>query len=236
MGSSRWNPDALMDRIYDEWKFPAVTIYKPYPHCRNTHTILDCILNLIEVHKLKPEEIDKVVTYSDSHTAKLPLYSAKTIQTPSDAQMNTAYAVSMAIHGVRPGPEWHDDESLSSKKYLAFMEKVQIEAHPDFEQMLTKEPQSRIGKVEIFARSKTFVEERKYRKGSPATPETRMSDSDLADKFRHCASRVLSPERTDQVITTIMDLERIDDVANLAILWQGDMHDESSRHAGRSLV
>jgi 2-methylcitrate dehydratase PrpD len=236
MGSTKWNPDALMDRLYDEWKFPAVTIYKPYPHCRNTHTILDCILNLIEVHRLRPEEIDRIVTYSDSHTAKLPLYSAKTIQTPSDAQMNTAYAVSMAIHGVKPGPEWHDDESLRSKKYLAFMEKVQIEAHPDFEQMLTKEPQSRIGKVEIFARGETFAEERKYRKGSPATSETRMSDNELADKFRHCASRVLSPERSDQVITAIMDLETIGDVAKLAVLWQGDVHDESSRDTGRSRV
>ena len=236
MGSAKWNPDALLDRLDEDWKFPAVTIYKPYAHCRNTHTILDCLYHLIEVHKLRPDEIEKVITYSDTHTAKMPLYATKIIRTPSDAQMSTAYAVSMAVHGVKPGPDWYDDETLRNKTYLAFMNKVQGEAHPEFEAMLGKDSQSRIGKVEVFARGQIFTEERKYRKGSPATPQTRMSDADLAEKFSHCASRVLSPRRTEQLIETIFGLENLDDVARLGALWHTDLEGATSspdkdRHA-----
>ena len=172
--------------------FQPVTIYKPYPHCRNTHTVLDCLRHLIEQHDLRPEEIERVTTYSDSHTASLPLDATKKIEAPADAQMSTAYAISMAVHRVKEGPEWHDDETMRDPRFLAFMEKVRAEPHPEFENALMKDPQSRIGKVEVFARGKTFSEERRYRKGSPATAETRMSDAELVAKFEHNARRALT--------------------------------------------
>ena len=219
MGSSKWNPDALTDRLGDTWQFPSVTIYKPYPHCRNTHTALDCLRHVIDVHKLEPEEIERVTAYGDSHTATLPLYSTNTIQAPVDAQMSTGYAVSMIVHGVKEGPEWHDDETLRNEKYLAFMRKVSGLPHPDFEKSLVEDPQSRIGKIEVVARGRTFTEERKYRKGSPATPETRMSDAELVEKFKHNAARVLTSDTIDRSADMILRLQDIEDVSELTGLW-----------------
>jgi 2-methylcitrate dehydratase PrpD len=219
MGSSKWNPEPLVDGLGERWHFPAVTIYKPYPHCRNTHTVLDCLRHLIEQHGLRPEEIERVTTYSDSHTASLPLYSTKRIESPADAQMSTAYAVSMAVHGVKEGSEWHEDATLAEPRFLAFMEKVTAEPHPEFERALIQDPQSRIGKVEIAARGKVFSEERRYRKGSPATPETRMSDAELVAKFAHNAHKVLTAETIDRVTQTILKLDEVEDVCDLTRMW-----------------
>ena len=219
MGSSKWNSEPLVDGLGDKWRFPAVTIYKPYPHCRNTHTVLDCLRHLIEQHDLRPEEIERVTTYSDSHTASLPLYATKKIEAPADAQMSTAYAISMAVHRVKEGPEWHDDETMRDPRFLAFMEKVRAEPHPEFENALMKDPQSRIGKVEVFARGKTFSEERRYRKGSPATAETRMSDAELVAKFEHNARRALTSETIDRVAQTVLRFDEVSDVRELTGMW-----------------
>lgn len=219
VGAGGWKAEALTGGLGKLWRFPEFTIYKPWPHCRNSNTVLDCLQHLIDEHGLKPEEIDEIDTYWDSHTATLPLWTTKKVETFSDAQMSTAYGVSMVVHGVDLGPAWYDTATLTNPKYLAFLDKVKLNPHPKFEETLQEDPQTRIGSVTVAARGRTFTEERRYRKGSPATRETRMSDEDLAGKFRINAARVLPAERTDRVIDMILNLEKVDDVADLASLW-----------------
>jgi 2-methylcitrate dehydratase PrpD len=219
MGAGKWNGLALTDRLGDVWQFPDATIYKVYPHCRNTHTILDCLYSQIRQHDLRPEEIEKVTTYSDSHTATLPLYSTKTIRTPSDAQMSTAWAVAMAVHRVPIGRDWHTDETLANQEFHAFLEKVEGHAHPDFEAGLLDDPQSRIGRIEIKARGQIFTEERRFRKGSPATPETYMTDEDIVAKFRRNAKDVLPDETAERVTRMVFGLEDLGDINELTRLW-----------------
>lgn len=219
VGASGWKPEALTDGLGKAWRFPEVTIYKPWPHCRNSNTALDCLRHLIDVHDLRPEEIESITAYWDSHTATLPLWTTKKIETFSDAQMSTAYGISMVVHGVEVGPAWYDRETLTNAKYLAFLDKITLRPHPRFEEALLDDPQSRIGSVEVVARGQTFHEERMFRKGSPATPETRMSDADLVAKFRHNASRVLTAEKSERIARSIMSLEGIRDVSELTGMW-----------------
>ena len=219
VGASGWNPDALTNALGSDWRFPKTTIYKPWPHCRNSNTVLDCIRYLIDEHALKPHEIEEINTHWDSHTATLPLWTTRKIETFSDAQMSTAYGVSMVVHGVDVGPAWYDDATLSDERYLSFLEKVTSAPHPRFEEVLLEDPQTRIGSARIRARGQSFFEERRYRKGSPATVETRMSDEELADKFRANAQRVMKPETCDELVDLVFHLERVDDVTQIASLW-----------------
>jgi 2-methylcitrate dehydratase PrpD len=133
--------------------------------------------------------------------------------------MSAAYAVSMVVHGVKNGPEWYDRATMTDTALLAFMDKVVVEAHPGFEEALLDDPQSRIGKAVVTARGQTFSAERRYRKGSPATPQTRMSDAELVRKFEHNASRVLDAAASARVARTILKMEEMQDVSDLARLW-----------------
>jgi 2-methylcitrate dehydratase PrpD len=219
IGSSGWKPEAVTDGLGTRWFFPDVTIYKPWPHCRNSNTALDCLKYLIDKHDLKPDEIEKITACWDSHTATLPIWTTKDIRTFSDAQMSTAYGISMVMHGVELGPAWYDHDTLTNPKYLAFLDRVDSKPHPRFEDTLLEDPQTRIGSVEVVARRQTFFEERRYRKGSPATPETRMSDEDLAEKFRINAARVISSAAADQLIDMLLNLEAVEDVSTIAALY-----------------
>ncbi|CCN16866.1 MmgE/PrpD family protein [Bordetella bronchiseptica] len=218
MGVRKWNPRALTDGLGADWRFPALTIYKPYPTCRISHTVLDCLGAILADHALKPHEIERVAAYCDPHAATLPMFANTFIASAGDAAMNVAYAVSMVVHGVRSGPAWHDDATLNNDRLLAFMRKVTVLPHPRFEEMLATEPQSRIGRVEIRARGRTFESELHYRKGSPATPRTRMADTELLEKFTHCASRTKAGSAA-RIAAMVFRLERLDDIGELARIW-----------------
>ncbi|MBB5498835.1 MmgE/PrpD family protein [Paraburkholderia sp. MM5384-R2] len=219
MGSTKWNPDALTDELGDAWRFPKATIYKPYPTCRITHTALDCLTNLMAVNDLRTDEIEHVTAYCDPHAAALPMWSNTTIVSPGDAQMNVAYAISMVVHGVKAGPEWHDDSTMRDERVLAFMKRVTLQPHPEFERSLMQDPQSRIGSVVVQARGTTYHEERRFRKGSPATAETRMSDEELVRKFMHNASRILTSDKAGRIADIILHLDGISDLSKLTHLW-----------------
>jgi 2-methylcitrate dehydratase PrpD len=219
MGSTKWDPAVLTEGLGEEWRMLKVTIYKPYPHCRISHTVLDCLYHLIEENQLQAEEIDEVTAYCDPHGAVLPMWSNKVIKSALDAQMSVPYAVSAAAHQVKVGPEWQDFETLNNERVLTFMDKVKVEPHPEYEKALKEDSGSRIGRVEIVARGKKFSEERRYRKGSPATEETKMRDKELVDKFRHNAVRVLTSEKIERLPEMILHLEDIDDISSLAKMW-----------------
>lgn len=220
MGSDKWNPDALTDRLGSWWRFPLSAIYKPYAHCRISQTALDCLANLMKVHGLTPDEMDLIETYTDPHGALAPMWSSKEIVSILDAQMSIPFAISLVAHDVPNGPIWQDEATIRNPTYLSFQDKVTVQAHPAFEDTIREEPGSRIGKVVIHARGTTFAEERKYRKGSPATAETRMSDSELADKFRVNAERHLPADQIAEITDVLLNLEKLDNAETLARLWQ----------------
>mgnify|MGYP001617426448 FL=1 len=133
--------------------------------------------------------------------------------------MSVPFAVSLVVHRVKNGPEWQDPATLRDKKILAFMEKVSVQAHPEFERVIKEEPASRIGKVDVIARGKKFSEERKYRKGSPATVQSRMTNAELVAKFQHNAVRVLPSNTIGKLSDMVLHLEDVEDVSYLAQMW-----------------
>jgi hypothetical protein len=99
------------------------------------------------------------------------------------------------------------------------LKKVEGHPHPDFETSLLDDPQSRIGRIEIKARGQTFTEERRFRKGSPATPETYMTDEDIIAKFRRNAKDILTDERAERVTQMVFGLEDLSAINDLTQLW-----------------
>ncbi|MBI4334588.1 MAG: MmgE/PrpD family protein [Chloroflexi bacterium] len=215
MGSTKWNPGAMLDGLGERWDFPRSTIYKYYPGCRVTHTALDCFCSILVEEGLQPEEIESIHAYIDAHVAGEPAWAATDIRSHIDAQMSVPYTFAVAAHRVPIGMAWFAADTLRSEKILGFMPKVKFEGHPDYFKALEKDPASRIGGVEVTARGKKYAAQRNYRKGSPATPETRMTDQELEDKFRRCASGLLPARKIENACRQIWTLQQLDDVSVL---------------------
>ncbi|MFA4837798.1 MAG: hypothetical protein WC749_17250, partial [Dehalococcoidia bacterium] len=59
------------------------------------------------------------------------------------------------------------------------------------------------------AKGQTFGAEAEYAWGDPWTPDTRMTDDEMKEKFRNMAFGLLRPDRIEMAIDTIYNLDKI---------------------------
>ncbi|MFC9336287.1 MmgE/PrpD family protein [Arthrobacter sp. NPDC057009] len=219
IGSKRWQPSELTEKLGDEWRFPTTTSFKSYTQTRTSHATLDALIQVIHEHDIKVDEIDSIVAYGEAWSAKVPVYVDTVVDKPYDAQFSFAHGISVAAHRIRPGKDWQDPAVVFSGSVLNLMPRVQWRAHPDWGSAVNGDPLARPARVEISARGKTFVGDRSYPKGSTSPdPTTYTTTEELAIKFRHNAEGVLTTKATDAVIDTIMGLEQVEDLSTLTAL------------------
>ena len=215
IGTTKWEPQHLTNGLGSVWHFPAECSYKPYPHCRIMHGMFDCIVKVVQAQQLKPEEIEAMKVYVEG-IAERPVWLNRTIEHVHDAQFSMAHGIAMAAHCFPLGKEWQDPKNVYSPSVMSLMDRVTTEVHPDYAKALAANAASRPARVEIRARGQTFVEEKRYPKGSPSPdPESLMSDAEMAAKFRHNAEGVLTPAQIDGVVESVMNLERVADFASV---------------------
>lgn len=212
--SDRWEPEKITEGLGEKWLLPRKTIYKPYPCCRGMHGGLDCFIFLIEKHRLKPEEIEKVVCLTDPIVDR-HLWRNRKMASHVDAQFNAAYPFAAAAYRLVPGPAWQSKEALENADILGFQDRVTMGTYPRYGELLLKDPRSPITKVEIRARGQTFVEERRWIKGNPYPDSAQMSDEDLIGKFRNNASGALSKRKLDEAVKAVMEIEKLESVREL---------------------
>ncbi|RHW23777.1 MmgE/PrpD family protein [Nocardioides immobilis] len=216
IGTRRWEPSRLTDALGSEWRFPAESYFKPYPHCRVTHAVLDVIFDLVETNDIKPDEIESLTAYGEQWAAGVPTFMNTDIRRPYDAQFSFPHGLSLAAHRVPPGKDWQDPDVVFDASVLDVMRKVIWKSHPDWATAVSADPVARPTRVEIVARGETFVGERAYPKGSRSPdPSTYTTDEEIRAKFFHNASGVISPEDARWVADRVMNLEQIDDVSVL---------------------
>ncbi|MFC1815766.1 MmgE/PrpD family protein, partial [Thermodesulfobacteriota bacterium] len=213
-GYGQWEPDAITDGLGERWHFVAGTNYKIYPCCGILRTCLDCLIDIINKNNIKPEDIEKIKVYADPSCTR-PIWQNKDIKTTTDAQFSVAYTFSVAAHGVKIGPEWQDLGTMHNASILGLMEKITAEPHPEYMKVHREDPTSKLGKVVVVAKGKTFSEERRHFRGDSGPEEFRLKDDDIAEKFRQQASKILPPEKVDRAVDSILNLESEADICKV---------------------
>ncbi|MFB9123476.1 MmgE/PrpD family protein [Paraburkholderia dipogonis] len=215
IGTRRWEPGHITAGLGSEWQFPTEQAYKPYPHCRILHALLDSLTEIVDEHDIKPGEIDGIKAWVEGFVEQ-PVWLNRDIRHVHDAQFSIAHGLALGAHRVPPGKAWQDPELVFGHSVMELMNKVTHEVHPNYVELLSGHAASRPAKIEISARGKTFVGERRYPKGSPSPdPASTMSNDELAAKFRRNAQGVIAGDRVDKVIEAIFDLENVDDFASI---------------------
>lgn len=214
IGSPKWQPEEIIEDLGQSWHFPAGANYKIYPCCGILLTSLDCLVHIISENKIKPQDIERITVYADPLCAE-PIWQIKEIISPIDMQFSVAYIFSVAAHGIKPGPEWHESTTRQNPSILSLMPKINALPHPDYEKACKADPDARLGKVEVVARGKIFSEERSYYKGAPRPKQYKLTDNELVDKFKNQVSGILPASKIDRAIESILNLERQEDIANL---------------------
>ncbi|MBI4334678.1 MAG: MmgE/PrpD family protein [Chloroflexi bacterium] len=201
-GSERWTPEAVVSGLGKEWHIVNME-YKRFPCCGVIP--LDLFIRMVEENHLAPGEIEDVKLWLDPH-ANLPLWQNRQITNDIQAQFSIAYNIAVAAHRIRPGIEWQTPACMNDPRITAFMDKISVAVHPDYEK--PERPSSPRSGVEVFAGGRAHAGE---------MPETLRAPDDkfLEDKFRHNASGVLSEKKIDGVIESIWKLDEMENISSL---------------------
>lgn len=215
IGTSRWEPDKITESLGVDWLFPASQSFKPYPHCRILHTLLDAVTDIVTTNDLKPDEIESIAAWGENWVFE-PLWLNNEIGHVRDAQFSMAHGLALSAHRVPAGNRWQQENVVRDPSVLSLMQKVTYEAHPDFDRAFAANPLARPSRLEITARGKVFRQDRDYPKGSPsADPSTRMTDAQLAAKFRNNTADILTSADADHVVDLVFSIEDLSDVRTL---------------------
>ncbi len=217
-GYPNWYPEDITKNLGKEWIFDFRLHYKPYPCCGVFHSALDCLSDIIEPNNLKPDEIESITVYDRfGMMGPAPKNMVAEIKAPSSissAQFNMPYNLSVLAHRIKRGVEWFDADTMNNPDILNFTKKITVLPNPDYDKTLEQDPLAAISKAEVVARGQTFTVERIHRKGTTGTDE-RPTDQELIEKFRHNAERIITKQKTEQALSMLTDIERLDDVSTL---------------------
>ena len=212
IGTPRWEPAVITAGLGEKWRFTKELIYKPYPHCRVMHGLMETLIEIVETENLRPEEIDSIEAWGEAWVME-PIWENRIIKDVRDAQFSMAHGLSVAAHRVTPGRDWQDPAVVFDPSVLGLMERTTVEAHPDWAAAVSAHPSARPSRIRVSARGTTFTGERSFPKGSPSPdPDTYFTDAELIEKFRHNADGVLASAAAESAIEAIMNLESVSDI------------------------
>jgi 2-methylcitrate dehydratase PrpD len=215
IGTRRWEPAVITSGLGTEWHFPAEQAYKPYPHCRILHALIDVLTEIVEDHELKPQEIDGIRVFVEGFVEQ-PVWLNREIEHVHDAQFSIAHGIALAAHLPLPGKAWQDPALVFSDSVMELMKKVTHEVHPDYVKLLAGNAASRPAKIEVQARGRTFAGEKRYPKGSPSPdPASTMSTDELVSKFVHNAEGAIPGRDVDAIVSAVLHLEAVDDIGTI---------------------
>ena len=236
IGTTRWEPEQITDGLGRDWRFPAFLSYKPYPHCRILHGLLDVLTEIVTANDIAPEEIESIKVFVEGFTEQ-PVWVNRTIEHVQDAQFSIAHGISVGAHRVPPGKAWQEPALVFGASVMSLMDRVSHEVHPDYVKLLNENSASRPARLELRARGTTFAGEKRYPKGSPSPePDSRMTDDELAAKFRHNAEGVMAPADIDRLVDAVFSLESVGDVAPVIALAAGQTAGAGTRQEAAAVA
>ncbi|MFT3976867.1 MAG: MmgE/PrpD family protein [Sphingomonas bacterium] len=215
IGTRRWFADSMVENLGSEWRFPALSTFKPYPHCRILHALIDEMTEILDANAIGVEEIDGIKVYVEGMVEQ-PVWLNRDILLPHDAQFSIAHGIAVGAHRVQPGRGWMDPDLIFGPSVMGLMDKVTHEVHPDYVKLLSGNAASRPARLEIQARSRTFAGERRYPKGSKSPdPESFMTDEQLIAKFLRNADGILPRANAERIVELTMDMANVADVGEI---------------------
>lgn len=201
------------------------TTMKPYPAGTWMRQAMMATDKIIEAYNIEPEEIELIV-------AKLrPLRDSGIFfqDAPAsylDTQVSYPYLIAMRALRIPPN-RWHSKDVYSDPIVREMVRRVRIEPDPSaieafYEEIkegrevrrATKAPTT----VEVHARGTIYSKHLDYAKGDPFTEETKITDEELADKFRTHTYDLLRSSHVEAAIKALLNISEVPDVRTVTPL------------------
>jgi 2-methylcitrate dehydratase PrpD len=194
--------DNIIKNLGDPWEIenPGIT-RKKYPSCARTHSAIDALLKIMGRHPIHDEDLEEIECATDDTAFEILIHP--TPKTPLEAKFSMPYCLAVAF--LEKGVSIHhfDLERMKEPIIVNTMRKVR---HIRDEKIIAKGFEHRgTSRVKVrLVNGEEFTEEVEKSKGHPENP---LIYEEIVDKFRQCASGILSTPRIDSIIHKIDHLE-----------------------------
>jgi 2-methylcitrate dehydratase PrpD len=208
-GTGNYALDKMPDGLGTHWSIvdPGLTI-KRYPCCGGNLRALDAALGLIEEHGIKFD--DAVRLEVDVHPDLLCTVRFHKPTRGFRGKFSLDYVLAAMLLDGRVDLDSFSDEYCSSARMRASLDKVHVNAHPEWPDDAAWRRKSPVT-ITMKDGRKLTKEVEKVR-GSPGNPMTR---DEFLGKYRGCASRALDSERMERSIAALENLEKVPTVREL---------------------
>jgi 2-methylcitrate dehydratase PrpD len=187
---------------------------KPHACCRYKQGPIDCLLEIVREHSLKPEEVEKVTVGALKAGFGLiasPEEEKRNPQNVVAAQFSMPFGAAVSIIYGRASLEEYTEDNLSRPEVKGLMDRVQCVEDPALEENF---PSQWPAWVEVDTRDgRNLRADVIYPKGDP---ENALSWDELKDKFRVLTGPVISSVSQEQIIKTVESLEDLEDIRTLS--------------------
>ncbi len=189
---------------------------KLYPCCAVSHAAIHATEQIMKKAPVKADEISEIKILCDPQMRKILTFDRP--QNTDEAKFSVQFPVALVCTNRKVTLSEFTTDNLSDPAIQNLIPKVQLIAK---EELKAKSVHSRAAIVEIRlkdGRSSAYRCDH-----PPGTPQNKVSDTDIYDKYRACAEKVLKGDAIEKIFEQIMSLETIDNLDNL-LMMAGKMH------------
>lgn len=186
--------------------------FKPYACCGAHHAALDAISNIRAKQALSADRIRKITVGGNVVAFNIAGADSK----PEDiCGMQFSGRFGIALRIVKGDNQFSDytEENLRNPELRALANRVEYVYDQELEDISSDTCPAKV--VVEMLDGATLTDRVDYPKGTIQNP---MSKEELETKFRGLASTVLPDKRVEQIVATVNDLERLDNVWGLSAL------------------
>jgi 2-methylcitrate dehydratase PrpD len=218
-GARGVNAQFLANDLGAKW-WISDAAFKAYPGCRHVSAAMDLLADIVRTNRLTMDDIEAIEVrvnpvLLERHFGIFPSNEV-------DMLFSASYLLAVGMHyQFVASTDWLDPRHLSNEAIRTLASKVQLLPHGSaaatIKQQLDAGGLYRRVPTEICVRAKDheFTARAEYAKGDPWSATSRMTDAELADKFRCFSEASLGAAKTTAAIERILridELDRIDDL------------------------
>ena len=188
---------------------------KKYPCCGSAHLALDAIFDLLSQAAIDPEAVDRIDVMVDFDPPRSLIHPRPV--SSLEGKFSMQYCLAAALLDRRVGLLSFTDEQVLRPEAQALIPRIDMRRIPGNE----GKPSWTEGyhRVDVQMKNGSVLRQQAHRANSGALRGVTMED--IREKFRDCASQLLSEATTAEVLSRLEMLEEGEPVSGLADLLRG---------------
>jgi 2-methylcitrate dehydratase PrpD len=211
LGQGSYDPERVVLGLGEEWRV-TTNYFKLHASCAITHPALDAMQDILARRPLNPHDIESI----DVHAGGIaPHLGYREPANMLSAKFSIPYSIAALVIQGGTGIEAFQGHALSDPGIRDLAARVTVHDDPS----AAPPPAHRTARVEVrVSTGEVLTAETRVVRGDAANP---VSHTTLMEKFHQLASLRLSSDAVAAVASAVLEIDCIEDVANLHSILSG---------------